>query len=202
MKIENDSLKQELELLKKEDTIKRLKDSINNFTKKDVKPKREKTTYSNYLISKSQAGDIKIDMPIESLSKYFKNDQIVKSSRTAEGMEYDVYEIYNKKKSGILMVVEPDCERECNVNRIYLKSSKYKTKEGIGVGNKFYELNIKYNPEAIIGTETGNIVYYTKEYGYGLGFVFSGKSLHAFPDKSFKEFEIPEDRGIIEIYIY
>jgi hypothetical protein len=104
----------------------------------------------NYTLSCHKAGDIEVGMQVENAYKIvgMENTQLI--DRFREGMFDLAIEIYNKdvrssqKPSLIAEVSPPDTLRhtQYSIGRISVYDSKYKTKEGIGVGSTLGDVKI------------------------------------------------------------
>ena len=113
-------------------------------------------------VNKSDAIDgVKIGMPINEFLEIKKDNRIVKKEIISlEGDDYDIYNIYRNNE--ILYAVEPQCEEECTVWRIWVYSKEFKTKEGVGIGNKLGDLKKKYTLKDVI-TGEGSVAILVEE---------------------------------------
>ena len=117
--------------------------------------------FTNDIIKTDSIDGVKIGMSIQEFLKLKKENRIVKKEKISlEGDDYDIYNVYKDKK--ILYGVEPQCEKECNVWRIWVYSKDFKTKENIGIGNKLGDLKKKYTISEFI-TGEGRVAILVKE---------------------------------------
>lgn len=114
------------------------------------------------IIDSGSIGEIKIGMTINDFLKISNAKEIVKKEKIQlEGDSYDIYNIYRNNK--IVYAVEPNCEKECKVWRIWIYGKVFKTKEGIGVGNTLADLKKKYLIKELSTEGEGRVAIFVKE---------------------------------------
>lgn len=101
-------------------------------------------------------------MTINDFLKICKGNSVVKKEKIQlEGDSYDIYNVYRNGK--VAYAVEPDCEKECKVWRIWVYSVDFKTKEGIGIGNTLADVMKKYTIKELSTEGEGHISITTEE---------------------------------------
>jgi hypothetical protein len=97
------------------------------------------------LLRKGQVGKINIGAQFESVDSLYGKKLLKKTTKVAEGDKYTIIEIYfseaDMKGTGAALIIE---EGKGKVWRIEVKSSKFKTEKGIGIGSTVKELEEKY----------------------------------------------------------
>jgi len=112
-------------------------------------------------IDSNSIDGISIGMPIKDFIETVSNNRIVKKEKiNLEGDSYDIYNVYDNGE--LLYAVEPDCELNCRVWRIWIYSSDYKTKKGLGIGNSLSDLRKNYTITDFV-TGEGRVEILVKE---------------------------------------
>ncbi|GAB3820043.1 mechanosensitive ion channel protein MscS [Pontibacter rugosus] len=117
-----------------------------------------------YAIAKGHVGNIKIGMPIEQLRNNVPAGlHITDTTLTQEGQQSTAYLLTPQgQHKGLL--VEQDCQQECSIWRISVRSPTYKTASGMGVGSKYSEIQQAYKISSV-SFEEGNVVAIAPEAG-------------------------------------
>ncbi len=99
---------------------------------------------NEFLLDSYRAGHFKRNMLLDEALELANSKYVVEKSTI--NLEGDYYIVYNLIKDGrLLLKLEPHCEPECRVWRIWVYSDLYRTKKGIGVGSTIEELLRKYS---------------------------------------------------------
>jgi hypothetical protein len=118
--------------------------------------------YTAGLIESGSIDGIKIGMSINEFLNIRKEQYIVKKEKIQlEGDEYDIYNVYQNGKK--VYAIEPDCEKECKIWRIWVYGRDFKTKEGIGVGSTLSDLKGKYTIKELSIEGEGGVAIFVKE---------------------------------------
>ena len=116
------------------------------------------------IIYKHSIGNIKVGLSISDFQKEIeKSNRIIKREFiNLEGDDYEVYSVYDN--SEVLYKVEPDCDSECYVWRIWIYDESLKTEKGVGVGSSLGDILDNYKID-YLSTEEG-IVIVPKNFGF------------------------------------
>ena len=111
-------------------------------------------------IDLNQVGPITNTTNVQQLSSLFKNDSIV--SRLSEGdlgnmndyvLDNDTYLIYQKGGKLLLSITPKNpLDSLSKIKSITVFSDEYKTKEGVGLGSTFNDLNVNHNIDKLEAT--------------------------------------------------
>ena len=112
---------------------------------------------ADLVIEKGRAGNIRVGMPVEEVRQSVVEGTVVNDTLlTQEGQQATAYVLHTPdKKKGLL--IDQQCEPDCQVWRISVLSPTYKTAEGIGVGSSFGEVKKAY-PITTVAVEEDNFV--------------------------------------------
>ncbi|WP_439881777.1 mechanosensitive ion channel protein MscS [Pontibacter sp. MBLB2868] len=154
---------------------------------------------SNFVISKERVGSVTIGMPIEQMRQQVPvGYTIADTTLTQEGMQYTAYLLHPKDQDkGIL--IEQNCDKECFVWRINVKSPAYKTPKGVGIGSKYGEIQRLY-PISTVTLADGGFVAVAKE--GGISFVLDQSQLPRERLASFTPENLPANTLVKSILIY
>ena len=121
---------------------------------------------ANFLISKNQVGDFQENMSLDSAFLVAKNYfEIEKDSIGLEGDYYTVFNIISN--SELLLQIEPGYDNPDKVYRYWVYSRKFKTKEGLGIGNTIEDFLQVYELEDFLFGE-GSIFLTVKELDFSM----------------------------------
>jgi hypothetical protein len=109
----------------------------------------------NFIIQQGQVGNIKIGMPINVIRTNVEPGfAIADTTLMLEGQAYTAYKLYPQRQpEGIL--IEQQCEPDCLVWRIQVKSNDYKTSKGIGIESKYSEVQQFYPIQSVTLADGG-----------------------------------------------
>jgi len=112
---------------------------------------------TDLVIGKGRAGNIRLGMPIAEVRQNVVEGTVVNDTLLMqEGQQATAYVLHTSdKKRGLL--IEQQCEPDCQVWRISVLSPDYKTPGGIGVGSKYSEVKAAY-PISTVALAEGNFV--------------------------------------------
>lgn len=97
----------------------------------------------DFLIDNDRAGLFHKTMTAEEAWQVAqKNYTVKKSAISLEGDDYLAYEVYSG--SELLLKLQPACEGDCQLSRIWVYSDRFKTNNGVGVGSTVSDLSEKY----------------------------------------------------------
>ena len=110
-----------------------------------------------FVLEKGRAGSISIGMPIEQVRQQVTDGTEVKDTLLMqEGQQSTAYLLHTGDRDKGLLI-EQQCEPDCQVWRISVLSPDYKTAEGIGVGSSYGEVKAAY-PITTVAVEEDNFV--------------------------------------------
>ncbi|MEI6765777.1 MAG: hypothetical protein WCM76_09060 [Bacteroidota bacterium] len=155
---------------------------------------------SVYLICEGHVGKIEINMDVANLEKLFRKENIEEKNVSNEGIDSKMYYITVDGKPDAL-IIEPICTDICEVSRIFIHSTKYKTKDGIGVGSTFGELKKVYTIQSLTGNEDGGIFVYAEQLSQ-IAFEVKPADLKTHPGKVHTVLEVPDNTPVSMIYMY
>jgi len=113
------------------------------------------------LITDKSVDGVNIGKEINKFISEVKSKYSVKKEKfMLEGDSYDIYNVYENGNK--IYSVEP-AENKAIIYRIWIYSSKFKTKEGIGVGSTLGDLKSKYHIKFITTEGEGGIAVSVKE---------------------------------------
>lgn len=125
------------------------------------------------LITNNSVDGIKIGSDINTSIQFARKRYLVKKEKLF--LEGDAYPIYNIYKSGKrIYAIEPD-ENGSKIFRIWIYSSDFKTKSGIGVGSTLADIKLKYKIDYITTEGEGSIAVGVK--GMSLGFILDNSKI-------------------------
>jgi hypothetical protein len=153
---------------------------------------------NEFFLDSNRAGNFKTNMLLdEALELAYSKYEVEESTINLEG---DDYIVYNLKKDGrLLLKLEPNCEPECRVWRIWVYSDLYRTKKGIGVGSTIEVVFKKYSLR-YFSTEGGGYFLHVNE--NDLGFEIDPTPLDLEWWNAGARFEdIPSDTKVIMIIV-
>ena len=112
---------------------------------------------ADLVIEKGRAGNIRLGMPIAEVRQSVVEGTVVNDTLlTQEGQQATAYVLHTSDKAKGLLI-EQQCEPDCQVWRISVLSPTYKTAEGIGVGSSYGEVKAAY-PITTVAVEEDNFV--------------------------------------------
>ncbi len=130
-----------------------------------------------FTLKKGAVDKIKLGEDINSVSKVYDSKLIKKAKRFSEGDSYQTIEIYSSAKEREsrtpLFVVEED---DGKIWRVEIKSAKYKTAKGIGIGSTLGEIKKHYKFELLEGAEMGPMFASVDEIGMSFALDNSAKN--------------------------
>lgn len=119
----------------------------------DLAPLPADPGQARFQISPGQVGPIRIGMEVSQLKKLLPG-QLKETALHLEGEQFRAYQI-GKFESGVL--VEEKCAPSCQVWRIQVRDSVYRTSENLGVGSTLGEVK-KHYPISFLGPGETEIV--------------------------------------------
>lgn len=129
---------------------------------------------ASFVIEKGKVGSISIGMPIDELRNNIPRGFALKDTMLMlEGQQSTAYVLTPMGLSKGLLV-EQQCEAECQVWRINVLGTQFKTSGGHGVGSKYGEVKQAY-PIGTVALAEGNFVAVSEE--AGLSFVLDDTQL-------------------------
>jgi len=118
-----------------------------------------------FLLTSTNAGFFRRTMDKEkALEIANKNYDVHESVINLEGEDFQIFEVY--KDTELLLNIEPYCDSECEIWRIWVYSKRFMTDKGIGIGNTIEDILKKYDFE-YIATGEGNVSLKVKELDLG-----------------------------------
>lgn len=116
---------------------------------------------ADLVIEKGRAGNIRLGMPIEEVRQNVVEGTVVNDTLLMqEGQQATGYLLYTNEEKALL--IEQNCEPDCEVQRISVLSPAYKTAKGIGVGSSYGEVKQAY-PITTVAVEEDNFVAVSDE---------------------------------------
>lgn len=159
----------------------------------------EATDPANLVLGKGQAGSVRIGMPIaEMRSQVPTGWQIRDTTLQLEGQQYTAYVLSNPE-SPHGMLVEQICEPNCQVWRISIRDTNYRTAQGIGVGSKYGEV-VQQHP--IDYTSLGEAGFVAVSEKSGMSFILDSSQLDQNSLHKLKPDQIPANTLVRSILIY
>lgn len=111
---------------------------------------------ADLVIDKGRAGNIRLGMPIEEVRQSVVDGTVVNDTLLMqEGQQATAYLLYTNEERALL--IEQNCEPDCEVRRISVLSPAYKTAKGIGVGSSYGEVKQAY-PITTVAVEEDHFV--------------------------------------------
>lgn len=121
---------------------------------------------NEYLLDTDKAGLFTRNMDLENALELAKTRYVVeKSSISLEGDDYDVYNI--KLDGQLLLRIEPYCESDCKIWRIWVHSDLYKTDKGIGIGSTIEDIQVHYTVDFLQTEGEGSVFIHLNENDIG-----------------------------------
>lgn len=153
----------------------------------------------HFVIRKGGVGNIEIGMPMEEiLSNVTPGFAIADTTLQMEGQAFTAYKLHlQDKPKGIL--VEQQCKAECQVWRINVKSSNFKTAKGIGVASKYGEVQQHYPIQTVVLAD-GSLVAVSKE--AGMSFVLETSQIPASQRSRLTPATVPANTLVKSILVY
>lgn len=110
-----------------------------------------------FVVGKQRVGNIRIGMPIEQMREQVASGLSIKDTTLQqEGIQSTAYVLHPEgQRKGFL--VEQSCKPECQVWRISILSTDFRTAQDISVGSKYSELQQAYRIRTVT-YEEGNLV--------------------------------------------
>ena len=154
---------------------------------------------ANLLLSKGQAGQVRISMPVEEMrSQVPAGQQIRDTTLQLEGQQYTAY-VLSTAESPHGMLVEQVCEPDCQVWRISIRDPNYRTVQGIGVGSKYSEV-VQHYP--INYTSLGEAGFVAVSEKAGMSFILTTNQLDQSSLHKLKPDQVPANTLVRGILIY
>ncbi|PKV63192.1 mechanosensitive ion channel protein MscS [Pontibacter ramchanderi] len=154
---------------------------------------------ANLVIARGRAGLVRIGMPIAELrSQAMPGLQIRDTTLQLEGQPYTAYVVSTTERApGIL--VEQNCEPDCQVWRISIRDPHYKTAQGIGLGSKYSEVAQHF---PISYTSMGEAGFVAVSEQAGLSFILDTSQLDQNILHKLKPEQVPANTLVRGILIY
>ncbi|WP_299754133.1 mechanosensitive ion channel protein MscS [uncultured Pontibacter sp.] len=110
-----------------------------------------------FVVGKQRVGNISIGMPVEQMRKQVASGLSIKDTTLQqEGIQSTAYVLHPEgQQKGLL--IEQACNPKCQVWRISILSTDFRTAQDISVGSKYSELQQAYNIRTVT-YEEGNLV--------------------------------------------
>lgn len=159
----------------------------------------EVTDPANLVLAKGQAGRVRIGMPIEEMrSQVPAGWQIRDTTLQLEGQQYTAYVLSNPE-SPHGMLVEQLCEPTCQIWRISIRDTNYRTAQGLGVGSKYGEVTQQHPIDYTSLGEAGFVAVSEKS---GMSFILDSSQLDQNSLHKLKPDQIPANTLVRSILIY
>lgn len=154
---------------------------------------------ADHLLAKGRAGKIRIGMSIEEMRQHVpEGHQLRDTTLHLEGQQYTAY-ILTNADSPMGLLIEQQCEPDCQVWRIRVRDDDYKTAQGISIGSKYGEVQ-QYYPIAY--TSLGEAGFVAVSESAGMSFILDTRQLNTSRLHQLKPEEIPANTIVTEILIY
>jgi hypothetical protein len=151
-----------------------------------------------FVIDKGRVGNVKIGMPIDTMRQHVPAGlTIADTTLMQEGTAATAYLLrpYDQPKG---IVIEQLCQPACHVWRIKIVSPAYQTKQGIGIGATFEQVQQVY-PIRNVSLGEGNLVAIADA---GLSFVLDKSKLPQNKLASLTPADIPPNTPVKSILVY
>ncbi|WP_018480094.1 hypothetical protein [Pontibacter roseus] len=154
---------------------------------------------AHFVVTKGRVGTIRIGMPIAEMRQQVPVHQQIKDTTLhLEGQAYTAY-VYSSPTSPSGLLVEQQCEPDCQVWRIRLRDDDYKTPEGIGVGSKYGEVRQRYPIKYASLGEAGFVAVSEEA---GMSFILDTSQLDKSQLHALKPDDIPANTLVRGILLY
>jgi hypothetical protein len=160
-----------------------------------------KPSPEHFIIKKGSVGTLEIGMPVDDvLNKRIPGFAITDTILVQEGQEFTAYNMHLKEKSNTKgLLIEQQCNTGCQVWRINVKGSNFKTSKGIGVGSKYSEVQQFYPIETVVLAD-GGLVAVSQE--AGMSFVLDSSQIPAKQRSNLSPATVPANTLVKSILIY
>lgn len=154
---------------------------------------------ADFVLAKGRAGAIRIGMPITDLRQLqLGGQQLRDTTLQLEGQDYTAYTLRNTDgTSGLL--IEQQCEPNCQVWRIRVLGDDYKTAQGLGVGAKYGEV-AQHFPISYASLGDAGFVAVSEQ--AGMSFILDTGSLDSNKLHRLQPDQIPANTLVRSILIY
>ncbi len=169
---------------------------------------------NNYIISNTQAGNIKVGMFRKEVLSFFDNNQIKERIEVGEEeWEFKVINIFlsNTVKPSMSIQMDSNCKGPCKILTMEIYDPKFITSKGIHVGNSFGELVEKHGLDKIYGVnkeaqfdclfDKCEPIVYTRDLK-NVGFILDSKGAQWRFGEELKLQDIPKQTKIKSIYLF
>lgn len=153
----------------------------------------------HFIIRKGGVGNVTIGMPITDVRENVAPGlAIADTTLQMGGQAFTAYNLHPQDQAkGIL--IEQQCNTDCQVWRINVKSSDYRTSNGIGVGSKYSEVNALYPIQTVVLAD-GGLVAVAKD--AGMSFVLDPSQIPASKRSNLTPATVPANTIIKSILLY
>lgn len=153
----------------------------------------------HFLIRRGRVGNVKIGMPIHDVRTNVAPGFIIADTTLQqEGQASTAYNLRAQDHAeGIL--IEQQCETDCQIWRINVKSQDYKTSNGIGVGSKYSEVSLHYPIQTVILAD-GGLVAVSKD--AGMSFVLDPSQIPPAKRSSLTPKTVPANTLVKNVLVY
>lgn len=153
----------------------------------------------HFIIRNGGVGHVRIGMPLNEIrNKVAPGLSISDTTLTMEGQASTAYNLRAQTHAkGIL--IEQRCEPSCQVWRIHVKSTNYKTSKGMGVGSKFSEIQQHY-PIQSVTLADGVLIAVSKE--TGLSFILDSSQIPAERRSNLTPSTVPANTLVKGVLLY
>lgn len=153
----------------------------------------------HFVIRKGGVGNIEIGMPIDDVrTNVTPGFTIADTTLMQEGQASTAYNLQVKDQAkGIL--IEQLCNNACEVWRIHVKGSDFKTATGIGAGSKYSEVQQHY-PIQTVNLADGGLVAVSQE--AGMSFVLDQTQMTTAQLRHLTPSSIPANTIVKSILVY
>jgi hypothetical protein len=154
---------------------------------------------TDFVLEKGRAGAIRIGMPIDELRQMqFIGQQLRDTTLQLEGQAYTAYTLHTTAgEPGLL--IEQQCEPDCQVWRIRVLGNDYKTAQGLGVGAKYGEVAQQFR---ISYASLGDAGFVAVSEQAGMSFILNTSTLDSRKLHQLKPDQIPANTLVRSILLY